>query len=114
MLQVISEKTFEEEVLQSSQPVLVHFWAPWCGLCRMINPMLLKLQTNPGQPIKIVTVNADENFKLANTYRLRNLPTLLLFEDGNLLKRLDNFHGREGLFNSIEKLISFDFTKSPC
>ncbi len=112
MLKAISEKVFEQEVLQSSQPVLVHFWAPWCGLCRMINPMLLKLQTKPKQPIKLVTVNADENFRLANTYRLRNLPTLLLFEDGNLLKRLDDFNGREGMLQSLEKIVSLDFKQS--
>ena len=112
MLQVDTEKAFEKEVLKASQPVLVHFWAPWCGLCRMINPMLLKLQTNPKQPIKLVTVNADENFKLANTYRLKNLPTLLLFEDGNLLKRLDEFNGREGILNNLEKIVSSDFQQS--
>ena len=70
------------------------------------------MQTNPKQAIKLVTVNADENFKLANTYRLKNLPTLLLFEDGNLLRRLDNFSGREGVLNSLEKMVSCDFQQS--
>lgn len=112
MLKAITEQAFEQEVLQSSQPVLVHFWAPWCGLCRMINPMLLKLRTNHEHSIKLVTVNADENFRLANTYRLRNLPTLLLFEDGNLVKRLDDFNGREGMLQSLEKIVSLDFKQS--
>lgn len=105
MLSKVNEDTFREEVLHSSQPVLVHFWAPWCGLCRIMNPMLEQLQSSLEQPVKLVSINADDNFRLANTYRLRSLPTLLFFEDGNLQKRLDNFHGRDGVFYSIQNLI---------
>ena len=105
MLPTIDEKTFQEEVLQSPQPVLVHFWAPWCGLCRMINPMLLQLQNSLEKPIKLVCINADDNFKLANTYRLQSLPTLLFFENGNLQQRLDHFQGRDGIFATIQHLI---------
>jgi thioredoxin 1 len=105
MLSIVNEDSFREEVLQSSQPVLVHFWAPWCGLCRMINPMLVQLQNSLEQPIKLVSINADDNFKLANAYRLRSLPTLLFFEDGNVQQRLDHFQGRDGVFSTIQNLI---------
>lgn len=105
MLSKVNEDTFREEVLQSSQPVLVHFWAPWCGLCRIMNPMLEQLQSSLEQPVKLVSINADDNFTLANTYRLRTLPTLLFFEDGNLKKRLDDFHSRDGVFYGIQNLI---------
>jgi thioredoxin 1 len=105
MLSIVNEETFQEEVLQSPQPVLVHFWAPWCGLCRAINPMLVQLQNSLEQPIKLVSINADDNFKLANAYRLRSLPTLLFFEDGNIQKRLDNFQGRDGVLSTIQNLI---------
>ena len=112
MLFSVNEQTFDREVLLSSQPVLVHFWAPWCGLCRMINPILLKLESELERPIKLVSINADDNFKLATTYRLKNLPTLLLFERGSLLQKLDNFQQREGLELIVESLINHVTAKS--
>ncbi len=105
MFRIVSEKTFNREVLGASEPVLVHFSAPWCGLCRMINPILNQLQAKQERPVKIVMINADENFRLANTYRLRNLPTLLLFENGHLTERLENFSSREKIFSTLEKMM---------
>ena len=105
MFHIVSEKTFNKEVLAAPEPVLVHFSAPWCGLCRMINPILNQLQSKLERPVKIVMINADENLKLANTYRLKNLPTLLLFENGQLTERIDNFTSREGLFSTLERII---------
>ncbi|ELS03791.1 thioredoxin domain-containing protein [Xenococcus sp. PCC 7305] len=105
IFRVVSEKTFNQEVLSSAEPILVHFSAPWCGLCRMINPMLNQLQTKQKRPIKIVMINADENFRLANAYRLKNLPTLLLFENGRLAERLDDFNSREGIVATLEKIM---------
>ncbi len=105
MFRIVSEKTFNKEVLSSTEPVLVHFSAPWCGLCRMINPMLNRLQCERQRPVKIVMINADENLKLANTYRLKNLPTLLLFENGQLVERVDNFTNREGIFATLKRIM---------
>jgi len=97
MVLSVSERTFTQEVLESPVPVLVNFEAPWCGLCRIIHPLLLQFQSQCGEQIKLVGVNADENFKLSNTYRLKSLPTLLLIENGIVRHRLEGFRGRDDL-----------------
>lgn len=100
----VNERTFKQEVLEASTPVLVDFGAPWCGLCRVIQPILEEFQLEWGDRIKVVRVNADENLKLANGYKLKSLPTLLLFEDGEVILRLDGFHGRDDLRMALKKL----------
>jgi thioredoxin 1 len=95
MLYAINQTTFDTEVLGSTTPVLVNFWAPWCSLCRLVGPMVSELQDNWGNQIKMVNVNADENFSLANAYRLTTLPTIILFSQGDILCRLENFRSRE-------------------
>lgn len=103
---LVSEQTFTKEVLESSKPVLVNFWAPWCGLCRMINPLLTRFETEWGDQVKLVGINADDSLKLASTYRLTTLPTLLWFENGKVLHRIDSFHGREDLRIALEKIVA--------
>lgn len=104
MVLSVSERTFTQEVLESPIPVLVNFWAPWCGLCRNIQPLLLQFQAHCGEPIKLVGVNADENFKLSNAYRLTTLPTLILIEEGTVRQRLDGFRGRDDLRLALEEI----------
>lgn len=101
MVLSVNERTFQQEVLESPIPVLVNFGAPWCGLCRIIQPLLLQFQANCGEQIKLVGVNADDNFKLSNTYRLKTLPTLLLMENGIVRQRLDRFRGRDDLRQAL-------------
>lgn len=91
MVLSVSERTFTQEVLESPIPVLVKFWAPWCRLCRNIQPLLWQFQQDCNEQIKLVEVNADQNFKLSNAYRLTTLPTLILIEEGKVLHRLDSF-----------------------
>ena len=105
MIVSINEKTFAQEVLPSDKPVLVHFWAPWCGLCRAIEPILATFQSRWENEIKLVGLNADLSLRLASAYRLRTLPTLILFQSGNVIHRLEAFRGREELHQNLEKMV---------
>lgn len=100
----VSERTFTQEVLQSPIPVLVNFEAPWCGLCHLIHPLLLQFKAQCGDQIKLVGVNADNNFKLANTYKLKSLPTLILVENGIIRHRLEGFRSKEDLRLALEEI----------
>jgi thioredoxin 1 len=86
----VSGSAFTSEVLTANTPVLVNFWAPWCGLCRTIEPAIRQLMTIAPQPLKLVRINADENLRLAKTYRITALPTLLLFVQGQLVYRVES------------------------
>lgn len=102
MVLSVSERTFAQEVFQASTPVLVHFWAPWCGLCRAIDPTLTSFEAQWAGKVKLLGVNADQSLKLANTYRLTSLPTLILFEGDRVLFRFENYQGREELRRTLD------------
>ncbi len=102
----MGDQSFDQEVLDSSSPVLVHFGAPWCGPCRVIESLLSRFQSECGSSLKLVGINADENLKLASRYRITTLPTLLLFEGGKLHHRMEGIYQREVLRAELDKLVS--------
>ena len=83
----LNETNFENEVLKSVQPVLVDFWAPWCGPCKMITPVLDEIAAEKADSVKIGKVNVDENPALAQRYQIKSIPTLLYFSAGELRDR---------------------------
>jgi thioredoxin 1 len=83
----VSDATFESEVLKSTSPVVVDFWAEWCGPCRMIAPALEEIASSLGEKVKIVKLNVDENPQVAAKYNIQSIPTLMIFKNGNMSSR---------------------------
>ena len=99
----VTDQTFDKEVLQSDQPVLVDFWAAWCGPCRMIAPTVEALAKEYAGKAKVAKVNVDDNQLTPAQYNIRGIPTLLLFKDGRVQEQIVGAVGREAIENMIKK-----------
>lgn len=102
----LTEQNFEGEVIRSETPVLVDFWAEWCGPCKMIAPVLDELASEYDGKVKIGKVNIDEEQTLASQHGIRAIPTLLLFNKGQVAEQIVGLKSKGDLKSSFDKLIA--------
>ena len=97
--------SFDETISSAQTPVLVDFWAEWCGPCKMIAPVLDEISQENGDKIKIVKVNVDENAELARRFEVMSIPTLIVFKDGEVAKRLVGAKNKNGLLDDLSDFL---------
>jgi len=102
----VNDGQFESEVLKAEVPVLVDFWAPWCGPCLMVEPVVEELAGEYGDKVKFVRMNTDDNFNTASQYGIRAIPTLLVFKGGQPVGQIIGFRPKSDLKKVIDQALS--------
>ena len=100
------DATFKEEVLDNELPVLVDFWAPWCGPCRMVAPVVEELADEYAGKVAFYKLNTDENPKVATTYGIRSIPTLLVFKGGEPVGQIVGFRPKGDLKKRLDEALA--------
>jgi thioredoxin 1 len=106
-LQTLTEANFEQEVVEASVPVLVDFWAEWCGPCKMIAPVIDELAGDYDGRVKFGKVNVDEQQGLATQYGIRAVPTLLIFKAGSVVEQVVGLRSKRDLKANLDKYLVF-------
>ncbi len=101
----VTDSTFHKEVLESDVPVLVDFWAPWCGPCRMVAPIVDDIASQYEGQVKVVKVNTDENPSVASQYGIRSIPTLMIFKGGQRVDMVVGAVPKTTLASTLEKYL---------
>jgi len=101
----VTDSTFKQEVLESEVPVLVDFWAPWCGPCRMVAPIVDEISAQYEGKVKVVKLNTDENPTVASQYGIRSIPTLMIFKGGQRVDMVVGAVPKTTLATTLEKYL---------
>ncbi len=104
----LTDATFQKEVIESPQPVLVDFWAPWCGPCRMLAPVVKEIAEEYKGRVKVAKINTDEHPNASGIYHISAIPSLLFFKNGKVAEQLVGVHSKA----EIKKIIEGLFTKA--
>jgi thioredoxin 1 len=102
----VTDSEWENEVLNSATPVLVDFWAPWCGPCRMVAPIVEELADEYAGKVRFFKLNTDDNMETTSKYQIRSIPTLLVFKGGQIVDQIIGFRPKSDLKRSLEKALA--------
>lgn len=105
MATILTKENFEDTVLKASTPVLVDFWASWCGPCRMVSPVIDELAEEYADKIVVGKVNVDEESELATKYSIISIPTILIFRDGKVVEKSVGVQSKDDFCDMIDKLL---------
>jgi thioredoxin len=105
-ISTLTDTIFDEEIGSASEPVIVDFWAEWCGPCKMISPILEEIATEQAGKVKVAKLNVDDNPDAARRYEVMSIPTLIVFRDGQPVKRLIGAKGKGQLLQELSEFIA--------